>query len=136
MPTREKLIDVRRLEAVGVEALLAQASGEFMRTITVNGNVRNADALLDDGDVLVIDPRPTVTDGEIALLADDDRLALRRVYPEDEYVRLEPLDPRYGITTIRSLAELVIHGRVVAIIRRVRSQPQRIPARKWENTAP
>lgn len=136
MLTRKNLTDVQRLESVGVEALLVQASGELIQAVTVNGNVRKADALLNDGDVLAVDPRPIIADGEIALLTDNELLALRRVYRESDGIRLVPLDPRCGITKIRSLAEVEIHGRVVTIIRRVRSKPQRIGAQTWENSAP
>jgi SOS-response transcriptional repressor LexA len=117
--TREPTSDVRRLEAAGVPTLLAEAAGAGMRALTVNGNVHKEDALLGHGDVLAVDPRCFVADGEIALLRDGECLVLRRVYREGDGVRLEPLDPRCPPTHVASLDQLDVQGRVVAIIRRV-----------------
>jgi SOS-response transcriptional repressor LexA len=118
--TSKPTSDVRRLEAAGVPRLLAQAAGESVRPLTVNGNVRKDDALLAHGDVLAVDADCPVADGEIALLRDDGRLILRRIYREDDGVRLEPLDPRCPPTRAAGSANhLDVQGRVVAIIHRV-----------------
>lgn len=114
--------DVERVEAVSVPVLMAEASGTHVRAIRVNGNVDKDDALLHDGDVLAVDCRPDITDGEIALLDGDDGLVLRRIYWETDGVRLEPLDPRCAATRAQSLAHLDVQGRVVAIVRRVHDQ--------------
>jgi SOS-response transcriptional repressor LexA len=117
--TREPTSDVRCLEAAGVPALLAEAAGAGMRALTVNGNVRKGDALLSHGDVLAVDPRRIVADGEIALLRDGEHLVLRRIYREGDGVRLEPLDPRCPPTQIAgSASHLDVQGRVMVIIRR------------------
>jgi SOS-response transcriptional repressor LexA len=118
--TSKPVSDVRRLEAAGVPKLLAQASGESVRPLTVNGNVRKNDALLAHGDVLAVDPDCPVANGEIALLRDNGHLILRRIYREDDGLRLEPLDPRWPPTRVAtSPSHLDVQGRVVAIIRKV-----------------
>jgi SOS-response transcriptional repressor LexA len=102
-----------------VSNLLAQAAGESVQPLTVNGNVRKGDALLAHGDVLVVDPDCPVANGEIALMHEDGHLILRRIYHEGDGLRLEPLDPRWPPTRVAGSADqLDVRGRVMAIIRR------------------
>lgn len=76
------------------------------------------DALIDDGDVVVIKPSRDAHNGEmvVAWLKDEEETTLKKFYLEGSQVRLQPanstMDPIY------SPAENVeVHGKVVSVIR-------------------
>ena len=54
-----------------------------------------------DGDVVFIRKQDTVQNGEIAAVAIDDEVTLKRVfyYPEDQSIRLQPENPQYATKT-------------------------------------
>jgi len=78
------------------------------------------DALIDDGDIVLIEPASTVDDGDMvaARLKNEQGVTLKRIYREGRKVRLQPanelLPPIY--TTPENLQ---IQGRVVAVIRKL-----------------
>lgn len=77
------------------------------------------DALVDDGDVVVIKPVRQAEPGEmvVAWLKDEEEVTLKKYYPEGKRVRLQPansqLDPIYC-----DASNLEIRGKVVEVIRR------------------
>lgn len=80
--------------------------------------------LIDDGDVVVIKPQETATDGDIvvALITEgptsEGRATLKRLYREQGRIRLQPanseMDPIYV-----DPKDLLIQGRVVSVIRQL-----------------
>ena len=76
------------------------------------------DALIDDGDVVIIRPVTQVRDGEmvVAWLKKEKEATLKRMYKEDGRVRLQPangqMDPIYV-----SLDNVEVQGKVVAVFR-------------------
>ena len=85
--------------------------------LKVNGTSM-IDALIDDGDVVIIKPTSSVNNGEmvVAWLKEEEETTLKRFYLEGSQVRLQPanstMDPIY------SPAENVeVHGKVVSVIR-------------------
>lgn len=76
------------------------------------------DALVSDGDTLILEEVTELRSGELVALRlpDDDALRLRRVYPAGERLRLQSEDRRWAGEWY--LAEqLRFEGRVVAILR-------------------
>ena len=77
------------------------------------------DALIDDGDVVVIKPAQHAEPGEmvVAWLKDEEEATLKRYYPEGKRVRLQPansqMQPIYC-----DASNLEIRGKVVEVIRK------------------
>ncbi|MDE2843773.1 MAG: transcriptional repressor LexA [Chloroflexota bacterium] len=77
------------------------------------------DALIDDGDVVVIKPSHLAEPGEmvVAWLKDEEEATLKKFYPEGDQVRLQPanssMDPIYC-----SAENVEIRGKVVSVIRK------------------
>ena len=85
--------------------------------LRVNGTSM-IDALIDDGDVVIVKPTNVAANGEmvVAWLKNEQEATLKKFYPEGDWVRLQPanstMDPIY------SLADNVeVHGKVVSVIR-------------------
>ncbi len=86
--------------------------------LTVNGTSM-IDALIDDGDVVVIKPAREAVNGEmvVAWLRDEEEATLKKFYLEGDQVRLQPANSRMG--PIYSPADNVeVHGKVVTVIRK------------------
>jgi len=77
------------------------------------------DALIDDGDVVIIDPVRDVNNGEmvVAWLRDKEEATLKRFYVEGDRVRLQPANS--SMEPIYCAANAVeVRGRVVSVIRK------------------
>jgi len=76
------------------------------------------DALIDDGDVVIIKPSRNANNGEmvVAWLKDEEETTLKKFYLEGSKVRLQPanstMDPIYS-----SAENVEVHGKVVSVIR-------------------
>jgi repressor LexA len=76
------------------------------------------DALIDDGDVVVIKPTSTASNGEmvVAWLKEEEEATLKKFYREGNTVRLQPanstMDPIYV-----DVANVEVKGRVVEVLR-------------------
>ncbi|RPH36465.1 MAG: transcriptional repressor LexA [Chloroflexi bacterium] len=75
------------------------------------------DALIDDGDFVIVQPQATATDGDIVVaLLEDNGVTLKRFFREDGRIRLQPanaeLEPIYA-------TDLQIQGKVVGVIRKL-----------------
>ncbi len=77
------------------------------------------DALIDDGDVVIIKPSQIAEQGEmvVAWLKEEEEATLKKYYPEGGQVRLQPanstMEPIYC-----SAGNLEIRGKVVSVIRK------------------
>ena len=86
--------------------------------LTVNGTSM-IDALIDDGDVVVIKPAREAVNGEmvVAWLRDEEEATLKKFYLEGDQVRLQPansqMDPIYS-----PAGNVEVHGKVVTVIRK------------------
>jgi repressor LexA len=74
------------------------------------------DALIDDGDFVVVQPQATAKDGDIVVaLLEDNGVTLKRFFREKDRIRLQPenpeMEPIYA-------TELQIQGKVVGVIRK------------------
>ena len=75
------------------------------------------DALIDDGDYVVVQPQATAHDGDIVVaLLEDNGVTLKRFYREQDRIRLQPanaeMEPIYA-------TEVQIQGKVVGVIRKL-----------------
>jgi repressor LexA len=75
------------------------------------------DALIDDGDYVVVQPQATARDGDIVVaLLEDNGVTLKRFYREKDRIRLQPanseMEPIYA-------SEIQIQGKVVGVIRKL-----------------
>ena len=78
------------------------------------------DALIDDGDVVIVNAAPEATNGDmvVAWLKDKEEVTLKRFYLEGDQVRLQPANSQ--MTAIYTPADNVeVHGKVVEVIRRL-----------------
>jgi repressor LexA len=85
--------------------------------LKVNGTSM-IDALVDDGDVVIVKPSKEAVNGEmvVAWLKDREETTLKKFYAEGDQVRLQPANST--MEPIYSPAENVeIHGKVVSVIR-------------------
>lgn len=93
--------------------------GRQVYSLKVKGHSM-VDALIDDGDIVLIEPVSTADDGDMvaARLKNEQGVTLKRIYREGKKVRLQPanesLPPIY--TTPENLQ---IQGRVVGVIRKL-----------------
>jgi len=75
------------------------------------------DALIDDGDFVIVQPQATARDGDIVVaLLEDNGVTLKRFFREKDRIRLQPanaeMDPIYA-------SDVQIQGKVVGVIRRL-----------------
>ncbi|MDP6549516.1 MAG: transcriptional repressor LexA [Dehalococcoidia bacterium] len=77
------------------------------------------DALIDDGDVVIVKPVRQADNGEmvVAWLKDQEEATLKKIYLEGDQVRLQPansqMEPIYS-----PASNVEVHGKVVAVIRK------------------
>ncbi len=75
------------------------------------------DALIDDGDYVIVQPQATARDGDIVVaLLEDNGVTLKRFYREQDRIRLQPandeMEPIYA-------SDVQIQGKVVGVIRKL-----------------
>jgi repressor LexA len=95
------------------------AEQEGLYALQVKGNSM-IDALVNDGDIVVLKHQKEAHNGEMVAvwLRDRDETTLKRFYRENRHVRLQPANPSMPPMIIDpSIVE--VQGRVVAVIRRV-----------------
>ena len=78
------------------------------------------DALIDDGDVVVLRAARTANNGEMvaAWLVAEEETTLKRIYFEGERVRLEPANTQMQPIVVPA-DNVQVHGKLVAVIRRL-----------------
>lgn len=77
------------------------------------------DALIDDGDVVIIKPSERAEPGEmvVAWLKEEEEATLKKFYPEGDQVRLQPANSSMG-PIFASADNVEVRGRVVSVIRK------------------
>ena len=86
--------------------------------LTVSGTSM-IDALIDDGDVVIVSPAPEASNGDmvVAWLKDKEEVTLKRFYLEGDQVRLQPANSQMN-PIYTPAGNVEIHGKVVEVIRR------------------
>jgi repressor LexA len=100
LPGREKTADLFALEVQGDSMI---------------------DAMVNDGDIVVMRPVTQAENGEMVAvwLADRDETTLKYFYKEDGRVRLQPANPLMKPIIIDNPANVQVQGKVVLVIRRL-----------------
>ena len=112
-------LDPSEVETVEVPPALLPPSGQAF-ALRVQG-LSMIDALIDDGDIVLMEPVPQVRDGDMAVawLKDEGEVTLKHIYREGNRVRLQPANAQMG--PIYADADNVqVQGRVVGVIRSLR----------------
>lgn len=76
------------------------------------------DALVGDGDTVIMQPVSTVDNGDMVAvwLKDEKEVTLKKLYYEGKRVRLQPANPRYHPIYV-SPDNIEVQGRVIAVLR-------------------
>ena len=87
--------------------------------LTVNGTSM-IDALIDDGDVVIVKPGREADNGDmvVAWLKTEEEATLKKFYLEGDRVRLQPANSQMA-PIYSPAANVEVHGRVVAVIRKL-----------------
>ena len=118
VPTEEGMDAAHAEETIAVtEDVLGRSHGAGLFALRVKGTSM-IDALINDGDVVILERATSVDDGDMAAvyLKDANEVTLKKFYREGERVRLQPMNTTMeAIYTTASNAE--VQGRVVTAIR-------------------
>ena len=112
-------VDPNDVETVEVPPSLLPPTGDVY-ALRVRG-LSMIDALIDDGDIVLMAPGTQVRDGEMAVawLRDEGEATLKHIFREGRRVRLQPANAQMG--PIYAEADNVeVQGRVVGVIRSLR----------------
>ncbi len=109
-------------ETVPLPAELA-GKGENIYALRVKGTSM-IDALIDDGDIVLMQATSTVDDGDMAAvwLKDQQEVTLKRIYREGKRVRLQPANQQMQ-PIYHNARNIEVQGRVVGIIRLCAPRP-------------
>lgn len=78
------------------------------------------DALISDGDLVLVEPRHTAHNGEIVVaLLDKEGATLKRYFKENDRIRLQPENPYMEPIWVEANQEIDIQGIVKGVIRKV-----------------
>jgi repressor LexA len=100
---------------ITLDKLLVKSEGTFALKVKGDSMI-NAGIL--DGDYVLVRQQPTAERGEIVAVIIDDEATVKRYYPEDGYVRLQPEnDSMEPIIVERGRGEFRVVGRVVGVVR-------------------
>lgn len=79
------------------------------------------DAMVNDGDIVIMRPVTQANNGEMVAvwLADRDETTLKYFYLEGGHVRLQPANPLMKPIIIDDPAHVQVQGKVVLVIRRL-----------------
>lgn len=108
---------------MGADETVELARGIFKDTgdlyaLRVKGNSM-IDALIHDGDVVVMRHARQVENGEMAAvwLKDVEETTLKRIYWEGSRVRLQPANPTMGPIYVNDPSQVEVRGKVVMVLR-------------------
>ncbi|MSQ30212.1 MAG: repressor LexA [Dehalococcoidia bacterium] len=76
------------------------------------------DALINDGDIVVLEPRQTAAPGEVVAvwIVDRGETTLKKYYPEGRKVRLQPMNATMA-PIVEDASNVQVQGRLIATIR-------------------
>jgi len=118
VPGTEGWLDVEPLETLEVPRQLMKGR-TTLYALRVKG-ISMIDALIDDGDIVIMEPAEEIKDGDMvaAWLLIEKEATLKRIYREGEKIRLQPANrdmrPIYAVPS-----NVEIQGKVVAVLRQM-----------------
>jgi repressor LexA len=79
------------------------------------------DAMINDGDIVILRPHVDVHDGDMVAiwLVDREETTLKYIYREGSRVRLQPANPTMKPIYIDDPRTVQVQGRVVAVVRQI-----------------
>lgn len=79
------------------------------------------DALVADGDIVILRPAKTAGDGEMVAvwLKNEREITLKFFYREEGKIHLQPANPQFP-TLLLNPSDVEIQGKVIAVIRRLK----------------
>jgi len=107
-------------EAVEVLQLTEELTqGKEVYALKVNG-LSMMDALIDDGDIVLMEPTSTAEDGDVvaAWLKDKQEVTLKRFFQETGRIRLQPANSQMKPLYVNP-EDIEIQGRVIGVIRKL-----------------
>jgi repressor LexA len=121
MPTEEGLTSHDGETLSLTRELIPDEEGLFALEVKGNSMI---DALINDGDIVVMKKQPSPQNGDMCAvwLKDKNETTLKRVYRENRRIRLQPANP-----TMKAFYEdarnVEIQGKVVLVVRRMTQMP-------------
>jgi len=112
--------DTWRSEAVETLELTDELTGEKeVYALRVKG-LSMIDALIDDGDIVLMQPTSTADDGDMvaAWLKDKQEITLKKLFREPQGIRLQPANAQMSPLYVDP-EDIEVQGRVIAVIRRL-----------------
>jgi len=100
-------------DTFAMPASFARRPGTFMLRVQGDSMI---DAAILDGDLIVVQPGPNATNGEIVVAMIDDEATVKRFYREAGRIRLQPENPTMAPIYAD---DVTIVGRVEAVVRRL-----------------
>ncbi len=102
--------------------LPAKESTKELYALEVQGDSM-IDAMINDGDIIIMKPSQEANNGEMVAvwLDDNDETTLKYFYKEKDRIRLQPANPTMGPIYINEERHLRIMGKVVMVIRQIKS---------------
>ena len=95
----------------------ARWGGEGRFLLRIKGDSMIGDGIC-DGDLVVVDPRAAVEEGEIAVALVDEEATVKRLRRRGRAIELEASNPAYPSLRVKeSEAEVRLAGKVVALLR-------------------
>lgn len=87
--------------------------------LEVSGNSM-VDAMINDGDIVIMRPHQDVKNGDLVAvwLSDREEMTLKHFYKEVDRIRLQPANPTMKPIYIDNPRTVEVQGRVVAVVRR------------------
>jgi repressor LexA len=116
LPVFTEGFDAEPLETLELPAAMASGAGPTY-ALRVKG-LSMIDALIDDGDIVVLERVAEARNGDMVAvwLIDEREATLKRIYHEGERVRLEPANSQMAPIYVDA-KNVEVHGRVVGVIR-------------------
>ncbi|HVN96457.1 MAG TPA: transcriptional repressor LexA [Syntrophorhabdaceae bacterium] len=113
-PAEKRSAEAQRMIAIPSE--VARGKKELY-ALKVRGNSM-VDAMIADGDVVVMEEAGDVKSGDVVAcwLEKEQEVTLKKIYFEDERIRLQPCNP-YMVPMYHDPENVQVQGRVVAVLR-------------------
>ncbi|HAV76268.1 MAG TPA: repressor LexA [Anaerolineae bacterium] len=98
--------------------LPSKEKGNDLYALEVKGDSM-IDAMINDGDIVVMKPAIEAKNGEMVAIRLDDEYTLKYFYKEKDRYRLQPANPAMKPIMVKKNAPMEIKGKVVMVIRKM-----------------
>jgi repressor LexA len=107
-------------EAIELTRDIVGKSEQGLFALEVQGDSM-IDAMIHDGDVVVMRPHEDVKDGDLVAvwIADREETTLKRIYRDGDRIRLQPANPTMKPIYIDDPSVVQVQGQVIAVIRQL-----------------